>query len=818
MNTRDILAKLLILTIWVVDALAANTELISIDPENRGLSTFLAGMSGDSRFVLWNGSRREGDGRTVLGFITDRSTGNVTELNELSPSGAEPGIGVDINGDGSRALVIADSSVLPEIPAGTQQLALFERVEQRYTLVATASDGTPANDQASDGNITGNGRYVAFISAADNLVDNDLNGGRDVFIKDLETGLIRRVPINDDGILNDATVALEAISEDGRTIAFATDGFGPGDFFGEVYIADVETGNRTLVSKSSNGDPADLNSVTIEGIPFGSIFPGQMDMNGDGTRVVFTSAATNLIPGNQQFLPSQVYVHDLTTGETTLVSSLIDGSPTEGHNRDPRISKNGRFVAFAFASPSALSEELGEPAKGVDDNDIVVVDLQTGEKEWISRGFNDDRTFGRATSPEISNDGQIIAFESGSRNLAGNVGGGTVFVRDRQAPPRDLTAPVSLPIIAFHSGKYMFHNRAGSNVFQWEWEENQPTWLITDEGGVFRFEAELFAPRGFCLTGESGGGNINLQACESGNAQQEWRLDGDSTNGYLIMANSTGECVTVVDGSVDNGAGIVLSPCAGLAYQLWIIPQFDAGDSPGSPPPPEPPSQSPVDHFKCYRAKGYRPHARVTLEDQFGVQPEVRVRKPRLFCNPVAKTAIDTGELTKINNPAAHLTGYKIRGRAPAREITVSNQFGEGQTLRVKRPRLLLVPSENNDEPSALNLDHFKCYQASGRRANTFVALDDQFGVQPEVSVGEPGLYCNPVTKRVIATGEVTDISDPTAHLTCYHIHDRHSRGEVDVENQFGRQTVEVRRAELLCVPSEKVSVGLLGGSIHQID
>jgi len=94
-----------------------------------------------------------------------------------------------------------------------------------------------------------------------------------------------------------------------------------------------------------------------------------------------------------------------------------------------------------------------------------------------------------------------------------------------------------------------------------------------------------------------------------------------------------------------------------------------------------------LDHFKCYEAKGDPVNVTVDLEDQFGVEPGVLVKKPELFCNPVDKN----GE--GIRNPAAHLTCYWIKEKDETRTVRIENQFGE-QTLKVKNPELLWVPSE----------------------------------------------------------------------------------------------------------------------------
>jgi Calx-beta domain/CARDB len=113
-----------------------------------------------------------------------------------------------------------------------------------------------------------------------------------------------------------------------------------------------------------------------------------------------------------------------------------------------------------------------------------------------------------------------------------------------------------------------------------------------------------------------------------------------------------------------------------------------------------------------------------------------------------------------------------------------------------------------NDDPAPPEaLDHFKCYTARGMGkhvAGPVVVLQDQFETE-RVVVGKATSFCNPVDKNK------EGISDPTAHLSCYKI--RHVKGdgflpftkrEVQVENQFGKQTLKLKRSRTLCAPSSK--------------
>lgn len=105
-----------------------------------------------------------------------------------------------------------------------------------------------------------------------------------------------------------------------------------------------------------------------------------------------------------------------------------------------------------------------------------------------------------------------------------------------------------------------------------------------------------------------------------------------------------------------------------------------------------------IDHFQCYEAKGKRVRRFVDLEDRFGSESDVRVGKPKLFCNPVSKD----GEA--ILNEEDHLTCYEIdtdfhdnEGHdGQRRRVYVENQFGV-RKLKVDEPEFLCVPSHARD-------------------------------------------------------------------------------------------------------------------------
>jgi len=229
--------------------------------------------------------------------------------------------------------------------------------------------------------------------------------------------------------------------------------------------------------------------------------------------------------------------------------------------------------------------------------------------------------------------------------------------------------------------------------------------------------------------------------------------------------------------------------------------------------------QGGTDHFACYEATDRNANAPIpiTLDDQFAGTLAAEAMTALEFCNPVAKTV--NGSTTPIDEPNAHLTFYELTRniRAVRRKVVVNNQFGE-QTLRVAAPQIVAVPTLKNGVGRANDLDdlsHFTCYEASGKRLNVSVGLQDQFHTAPEaILVHAPQYFCNPAAKT--RTGTTTPIARIEDHLVCYKVTPSNAPpaqfSTVTVENQFEGfdltppEVFDIGPLHFLCVPSEKVS------------
>ena len=181
-----------------------------------------------------------------------------------------------------------------------------------------------------------------------------------------------------------------------------------------VSIANAFPGQTTRVSVDSAGVPA--NAGATNGV-----------LSADGRYVVFQSSATNLVGGVSG---TQVYRHDRVGGATLLVSVASNGNPGNNVSRDPSVSANGRYVAFAsFATDLVDGDTNGT-------SDVFVRDVQTGTTALVSTaGLPADGSSGLSGlsgAREISDDGRYVAFTSFATNLTSgsNNGRQQIYVKD----------------------------------------------------------------------------------------------------------------------------------------------------------------------------------------------------------------------------------------------------------------------------------------------------------------------------------------------------------------------------------------------------
>ncbi len=352
-------------------------------------------------------------------------------------------------------------------------------VSEDLTRVSVGSDGQQGDKKSDTIALSVNGQYVVFASEATNLVPGDTNGKADIFVRDAVKNVTERVSVATGGgqtqganaFLGQASSAVD-ISGDGRYVVFGADATdlveGDTNRQRDIFVHDRRDGVTTRVSVGANGEQANSLSTgaslsedgryvvfsssatnLVPGDAGGGLFirdlregvtrrvardGSEAQISADGGKVVFTSFQSDLVPGDTNGI-GDVFLADLGTGTTVRASVATGGAQGEGTRGrvgsiHPSISADGSKISF-FSDATGMVQESPNSA-----GDTYLRNLDSGVTERVSvtpSGAQGDGT-GYADNA-ISPDGRFVAFTSRSSNLAaGGVddtnGVNDAFIRD----------------------------------------------------------------------------------------------------------------------------------------------------------------------------------------------------------------------------------------------------------------------------------------------------------------------------------------------------------------------------------------------------
>jgi Tol biopolymer transport system component len=335
-------------------SISANGRYVAF---HSGASNLVAGDTNDACYSYGHGYLNCSDV-----FVHDRETGETTRVSVASDGTQANNYSTEpfISADGryvaftSRATNLVEGDTTSECGLAPSydncpDIFVHDRVTGQTTRVSVASDGAAANGDSFAPFISANGRFVAFTSRATNLAAGCTDGWVwQVFVHDRLTRETTRVPPQgEDAACFEGSGA--AISSDGGSVAFTS-------LYG-VLVYDRHTSVTTLASVASDGTP-------------GSGLSGRASISADGRFVAFESAATNLVPGDNNadcgsWYPTywqcpEVFVHDRHTGETVRVALSVYGSEANHGSSEASISADGRFVAFFSLASNLVPGDTNE--------------------------------------------------------------------------------------------------------------------------------------------------------------------------------------------------------------------------------------------------------------------------------------------------------------------------------------------------------------------------------------------------------------------------------------------------------------------------
>lgn len=288
----------------------------------------------------------------------------VTSRESVSSTGAQ-GNGASsapsLSDDGRLvAFVSGASNLVAGDTNGRQDVFVRDRVSRAVTRVSVGAGGAQAGGDSSSPQISGNGRYVVFDSVASELVAGDTNAVSDVFVRDLQAGTTTRVSVGADGAQGNAASRGARISADGSVVAFtsAASDLVAGDTNAVDDVFVHSAGGTVRVSVGSDGTQADLLSEVRA-------------LSGDGRVVGFLSSARSLSCGGAG--TDCTFVHELSGGRTERTSYT---SQEAQRTFLDALSLDGRYVGL---------ETHGYGTRTIPYTRLTVLDRSTGTVRTVAQ-------------------------------------------------------------------------------------------------------------------------------------------------------------------------------------------------------------------------------------------------------------------------------------------------------------------------------------------------------------------------------------------------------------------------------------------------
>lgn len=304
------------------------------------------------------------------------------------------------------------------------------------TRLASAGPTGVGNGVSRVPAIGANGNTVAFASGADNLVPGDTNAATDVFVKDLDSGVVVRVSVSSAGVQGDDHSGAPDISADGRLVVFDSfaGNFGAGGIrTSDVFLHDRDSDEDQIFDEVGQIATYRLSQNLSLGAPNGHSW--EPSITEYGSRIVFMSDASNLVIGdtNARF---DVFVVDIDYGVDrqigTIGKPLLISKPASTMANDasfsPRVSGDGSVVTFTSAASNLVTGDTNSA------NDVFAWTSATDAVSRVSEGPFESAPNGASSEASPSFDGRFIAFSSDADNLvAGAIDGNQksdIYVRD----------------------------------------------------------------------------------------------------------------------------------------------------------------------------------------------------------------------------------------------------------------------------------------------------------------------------------------------------------------------------------------------------
>jgi hypothetical protein len=285
------------------------------------------------------------------------------------------------------------------------------------SLVSRAPNGDNGNNSSRNFSTSADGRYVVFESQATNLVSGltDTNATADIFLKDTVNNTLRCISLANPTTTANSFSVNPIISYNGQYVVFAS---GATDLLSvtdnnndlDVFRYTIATGQMEVVSMnaSNTGTGNSYSGNTLLGWhPY--------DMSDDGRYVAFMSHATDLTLVTDNNDKSDIFLRDMQTNSTRLVSINKNGTATGNNDSyDPSVTADGQTIAFTSLAGDLTTLDLNS------NYDIFVYNMQTQVTQCASLNFsgggNGTGGFG-SFAAVIAKNGGRVAYYTAAQDL-----------------------------------------------------------------------------------------------------------------------------------------------------------------------------------------------------------------------------------------------------------------------------------------------------------------------------------------------------------------------------------------------------------------
>jgi hypothetical protein len=285
-----------------------------------------------------------------------------------------------------------------------------------------AAAGNLARVEAPSGDVTmercmAQRRYLVFHTSEALDPVNDTNGINDVYLRDLLTGRVTLVSKTSAGLAGNGPSSYATISSDGKRIAYQSlasdlvtgDSNGKSDVFLYTRVGQVTTRVSLTASNGQANDDSSFPALSSNGSFLA--FVSKADLTGVGTAGI-----------------QNLYLRKVD-GSSTKLFSRGSGTGANAHVYFPVMSSDSRFIAYT----SSASNLVAGDSNGT--SDVFLYDRATGLTQRVSVDSAGGQADGSSSMPSVSDDGNVIAFESKATNLVAGDSNGLrdLFVRNRSA-------------------------------------------------------------------------------------------------------------------------------------------------------------------------------------------------------------------------------------------------------------------------------------------------------------------------------------------------------------------------------------------------